>query len=117
MHNSSKNSSALLRQKRNSSQTDQYTCETQNKPKLILNQIKKESDNFELLNELPSMTDKINGKMSSKKIVNLPRIKQNQIITLLIVMMLLMLLSMLPYRVFSIWAGLATKNDLNKLGK
>ena len=51
-----------------------------------------------------------------KRPAKLPKIKQNQIIALLIVMMFLIMLSLLPYRVFSIWAVLATKEDLKNLG-
>jgi len=79
--------------------------------------IKKDSDSLEFLDDLVIQNKEVAfQKRSSRKSISLPRIKHNQIITLLIIMMLLMLLSMLPYRVFSIWAVLATKDDLKKLG-
>ena len=78
----------------------------------------KELASFDLLTNTPNQHDKdLNDlKYINHKSSKLPKIKQNQIIILLIVMMLLIMLSLLPYRVFSIWVALATKNDLKNLG-
>ncbi len=53
---------------------------------------------------------------SLKKTTQHQPMNQKQIIILLIIMMFLILLLLLPYRVFSIWAALATKQQLNNLG-
>lgn len=60
-----------------------------------------------------TMKIKNNNQKSANKP---PQINQKQIIILLIIMMFLILLLLLPYRVFSIWAALATKQKLIKLG-
>jgi hypothetical protein len=81
-----------------------------------------------LLNKLSSSSERLNSSLDAKKqsmslFLNransrkqFPQINQNHVIVLLIVMMLLILLSLLPYRVFSIWVAMATKEDLNNLG-
>ena len=61
-------------------------------------QLKKFSDSLELLGDLPVHNEK-NAFRPARKSISLPRVKHKQIITLLILMVMLMLLSMLPYRV------------------
>ena len=63
-------------------------------------QLKRFSDSLELLGDLPVHREKNDFRSrSARKSISLPRVKHKQIITLLILMVMLMLLSMLPYRV------------------
>jgi hypothetical protein len=60
-------------------------------------------------NTSPNQTNRSSSKNISKK-------SQKSIITLLIIMMLLIFICLLPYRVFSLWSAMATKETFRKLG-
>jgi hypothetical protein len=47
---------------------------------------------------------------------HLPQINQKPIVILLIIMMLLIMIALLPYRIFSLWVALASKEKVRSLG-
>ena len=71
---------------------------------------RKKQDASRLSTTISDFLTRINTKRKTK------RINEKHIIMLLIVMILLIALCHLPYRVFSIWASMATKEDLRRLG-
>ena len=71
---------------------------------------RKKQDMSRLSTTISDFLTRINTKRKIKKI------NEKHIIMLLIVMILLIALCHLPYRVFSIWASMATKEDLRRLG-
>nr|QVK45669.1 G protein-coupled receptor [Proales similis] len=68
--------------------------------------------------EFKSRCESSQSEATASNMAGLKRIKNTQkhTIILLIIMMFLVLLSLLPYRVFSLWAAMATKEQLTDLG-